>query len=162
MIDDSACWDKREEESTVTQTCTSRFGTVSISPSDLLQFPQGLIGYEDKDRWVLLADSSNEAVGWLQSMTDSELALAVISPRRFIPEYRFHVSSHALELIELDDLDRAFVLVVVAKTNGVLTANLKAPVIVNLDRRLGCQMVVVDDHPIQHALLPVSQHLKIA
>lgn len=136
----------------MTQTCTSRFGTVSISNSDLLHFPQGLVGFEDCRRWVLLGDSGNPAVGWLQSTDEKELALAVISPRRFVPDYRFHVNRHQLETIELEDLDRAFVLVVVAKTDSELTANLKAPVIINLDRRLGCQCVVADDHPMQHPL----------
>ena len=142
----------------MTQTCTSRFGTVSISTSDLLHFPQGLVGYEDQQHWVLLADAGNPAVGWLQSTTDSELALAVISPRRFVTDYRFHVSQQQLGAIELKDLDRAFVLVVVAKTGGVLTANLKAPLIVNLDRRLGCQIVVEDDHPVRHILTQRTEH----
>ena len=88
--------------------------------------------------------------------------MAVISPRRFIPAYRFHISRQQLSQIELNDLDRAFVLIVVAKTTGSLTANLKAPVIVNLDRRLGCQVVVDDDHPLQHALLPPVPLRKIA
>ena len=147
----------------MTQTCTSRFGTVSISASDLLHFPQGLVGYEDQQQWVLLADSGNSAVGWLQSTADSELALAVISPRRFVPDYRFHVSQLELESIQLEDLDRAFVLVVVAKTDDALSANLKAPLIVNLDRRLGCQIIVADDHPVQYALTARSeQRRKIA
>ena len=146
----------------MTEICTTRFGSIRISTTDLIHFPQGLIGFEDCQRWILLGDSGNSAVGWLQSATHNDVAMAVISPRRFIPDYRFHISQQQLSQIELNDLDRAFVLIVVAKTNGSLTANLKAPVIVNLDRRLGCQVVVDDDHPLQHALLPPVLLRKIA
>ena len=139
---------------------TSRFGAIQITKKDLLRFPQGLVGFEECRSWVLLADGGISAVGWLQSTTQDELVVAVVSPRRFVPDYRFHVSRQQLGLIQLEDVDRAFVLVIVAKTTGSLTANLKAPVIVNLDRRLGCQIVVEDDHPLQHTLRPPAAQLR--
>ena len=144
----------------MTEISTTRFGKVQISTKDLIHFPQGLVGFETCQRWILLGDSGNEAVGWLQSATQLELAMPVISPRRFVADYRFHVSRQQLEPIDLNEIDRAFVLVIVAKTNGTLTANLKAPLIVNLDRRLGCQILVADDYPIQHALLPPASRLR--
>ena len=144
----------------MTEISTTRFGKVQISLKDLIRFPQGLVGFETCRRWILLADSSNAAVGWLQSATQLELALPVVSPRRFVPEYRFHISRQQLNLVELNAVDRAFVLVIVSRTNGTLTANLKAPIIVNLDRRLGCQVVVSDNHPVQHTLLPSSRQLR--
>lgn len=152
MNEDSILISEDGKESTVATISTSRFGTIQISQGDLLRFPQGLIGFEDCHKWVLLADAGSSAVGWLQSATDEDLAVAVVSPRRFVPDYRFHVTRQQLGLIELDDLDRAFVLVVVGKSAESLTANLKAPVIVNLDRRLGCQIVADDDHPLQYTL----------
>ena len=45
------------------QIQTSRFGAIQTRVSDLFVFPSGLIGFEDFRRWVLLADTENEAVG---------------------------------------------------------------------------------------------------
>ena len=142
------------------QLDTTRFGNVCIRSEDIFRFPQGLIGYSDSRRWVLLADAANESVGWLQCAKRADVALPVISPRRFVQDYKFHVAPDQLAAIELDDVHRAFVLTVVAKQGHVLTANLKAPLIFNLDLRLGCQVVVSDDHPLQYELADSAPKLR--
>ena len=128
---------------------TTRFGAVRLESDDIFLFQNGLIGIEDYRRWVLLADINNDAVGWLQSATHPDIALAVVSPRRFVPDYKVRLTASQLEL---DELDRAFILIVVAKNEGRLTANLKAPLLINLDRRIGRQVVTSDEQPLQHAL----------
>ena len=142
------------------QLDTTRFGLVSIEPDDLLHFPAGLIGFEDLCHWVLLADAENEALGWLQSASRPETALAVVSPRRYIPHYRVRVARGEVETLALGRDNRAFVLAVLAKTGEDLTANLKAPVIINLDRRLGRQVVTSDDQPVQYVLSGPSAELR--
>ncbi len=59
---------------------TSRFGTIAIEVEDILVFPNGLLGLEDCQHWVLLADAQNDALGWLQSTSRPEIALAVVTP----------------------------------------------------------------------------------
>ena len=139
---------------------TSRFGSVHVKPEDVFNFPQGLIGLETCRRWVLLTDAENDAVGWLQSANLPETAVAVVSPRRFLPEYRVHVSRAQLEPLELNGNDQAFVLNIVAKNEGRLTVNLKAPLIMNLNRRLGRQVVTSDDQPVQFELAAPSLKLR--
>ena len=131
---------------------TAKFGRISIEPDDILQFPHGLIGFEQLRHWVLLSDSANDAVAWLQSVNDTTVALPVVSPRQFLPKYRVCATREQLDSLELRQLDQAFVLVVVAKTGESLTANLKAPVIINLDRQLGRQVVTSDEQPLQMEL----------
>jgi flagellar assembly factor FliW len=130
------------------QIHTTRFGLVEIDISDILLFPHGVIAFEDCRHWVLLGDEGNESLGWLQSITRGEVALAVVSPRRFAPEYQVHVTRGQLTSLELSQFDSAFVLSVVSKSDDELTLNLKAPLIINLDRRLGRQVVTVDEQPV--------------
>ncbi len=77
------------------QVQTTRFGTVEMRAEDVLLFPNGLLGMEDCRQWVLLADAQNDALGWLQSLTRAEVALAVVSPRRYVPDYQLRVSRAA-------------------------------------------------------------------
>lgn len=139
---------------------TSRFGQLQINAEDLFHFPAGVIGFEDSKRWVLLADAENEAVGWLQSTSQPDVAMAVVSPRRFAAHYRVHVSRGDLGTLCLDNLDRAFILCCVSRHPQGLTMNLKAPVIINLDRRLGCQVVTTDDQPVQWLLASSAIRLR--
>ncbi len=131
---------------------TTRFGALQVETDDVFLFPHGLIGLEDFRRWVLLADAENEAVGWLQSASHPDVAVAVVSPRRFVPEYQVRIPRAELAKLSLDEVDRAFVLNLVSRNQHGLTLNLKAPVLFNLDRRLACQMITSDDQPLQWEL----------
>ena len=131
---------------------TKRFGVLNVANEDVLHFPNGLIGFEDCHRWVLLCDPRNELVVWLQSVEQADLALAVVSPRRFVRNYRARVSRWELEPICLRDSRCAEVLVVVGKGPEGVALNLKAPVVLNLECRLGCQAIANGELPVRYAL----------
>ncbi len=137
---------------------TSRFGTVDIQPDDILFFRNGLLGFEDCQHWVILADAGNTAVAWMQSMQMPDVALPVVSPRRFVPDYQVHLDPEDLKPLHLKSTEQAYVLGVVSRDRDVLTLNLRAPLIINLDRRLGGQVITVDQQPIQYELtaLPLT------
>lgn len=137
------------------QIATSRFGLIDIEADDLLLFPMGLAGFEHIQHWVLLADGDNDAVAWLQSVQHPEVALAVVSPRRFVPDYQIRVSRGQLSGLELTSEQDAYVLAVLARHEGKLTLNLKAPLVLNLDSRLGRQIIASDEQPLQLEL-PVT------
>lgn len=131
---------------------STRFGPLEIDPQDLLRFPAGLMGLEECRDWLLLDDAQNDAVAWLQSAQRPEVAVAVVSPRRFVPDYRIRVARPEIEPLGLDDVRVAEVLVVVGRTDRAVTLNLKAPLLVNLARRVGRQVVTNGNLPVRHEL----------
>jgi flagellar assembly factor FliW len=139
---------------------TTRFGKVEFDKTDVITFDNGLIGMESCCRWVLLADADNLLLGWLQSLDRADLALAVVSPRRFVNDYQVRVRAGDLEPLKLPAAEAAQVLVIVSKSGGSLAVNLKAPVVINLEQRAGRQIIAKDDHEIQHlvkATLPLRR-----
>jgi len=141
---------RRNREIMAMHIDTTRFGTLQVGKDDLFLFPQGMIGMETLRQWVLLPDPENEAVAWLQSASMSERAFAVISPRVFVPDYRVHVGQRELSSLQLRPGDPTYVLTTLAGHVGHLTTNLRAPMVINLKRRLGCQVVTNDAHPLRH------------
>jgi flagellar assembly factor FliW len=131
---------------------TTRFGTLAIEEDDVLTFAEGLIGMEECRGWVLLADAQNSALGWLQSMDRPEVALAVVSPRRFVPAYQVRVARRDIEPLGLGDPNDAQVLAIISYASGSLALNLKAPLVIHLAERRGRQIVARDDHAVQHRL----------
>jgi flagellar assembly factor FliW len=131
---------------------TTRFGSLTIREDDVLTFVDGLIGMEDCRRWILLADAQNAALGWLQSLDRAEVALAVVSPRRFVDDYRVRVERRDIQPLGLSDPASAQVLVIISFSDGGLALNLKAPLVIHLAERLGRQIVARDDHAVQHRL----------
>jgi len=130
------------------QISTTHFGPVEIEIDDILFFPHGIVAFEDCRHWVLLSDEENPALAWLQSVGSAEVALPVVSPRRFAPEYSVHVSRGQLLPLDFSQFDQAYVLTVLSQSDGDLTLNLKAPLIINLDRRLGRQVITSDEQPV--------------
>jgi flagellar assembly factor FliW len=135
------------------QIQTSRFGKIDVDHADLLLMPHGLIGFETCRHWILLSTDDESPVAWLQSVALANVALPVISPRRFIPEYRARIHKRDLTSLNLHSEDQIYFLCVVSKTGTTLTANLKSPILLNATRHLAAQLVVTDDQP---TAIPIS------
>lgn len=131
---------------------TTRFGNVPIEPTDVLRFDQGLIGMEMCREWVLLADNTNSALAWLQSLDRAEVALAVVSPRRFVKDYQVRISTRDVAPLGAATARDLQVLAILNRHDDTLTLNLKAPIVVNLITSRGRQVVAKNDHEVQYVL----------
>ena len=132
------------------------------------QFPLGVLGLEDcRAKWmVLLADAENDAArnDFAGNQSAAKVALAVASPRRFcrgLPSAG--VAKQKCRILELSDPRQAQVLVIVGKNQRGVTLNLKATLVINLERRsLGRQVISNSDYPIQYELTTARRLLKTA
>jgi flagellar assembly factor FliW len=139
---------------------TTRFGRIDVDTADVIHFASGLPGLEDCRDWALLADATNDALGWLQSTTRGDVALAVVSPRRFVPDYQVRIPRSELTPLAIGDIRQAQVVVVVGTNGTTLTLNLKAPIVINLEARTGRQVVASGELPLQYELNPERPPLK--
>jgi flagellar assembly factor FliW len=119
---------------------------------DVIHFASGLPGLEDCRDWALLADATNDALGWLQSTTRGDVAIAVVSPRRFVPDYQVRIPRSELTPLAVADIRQAQVVLVVGTNGKTLTLNLKAPIVINLEARTGRQVVASGELPLQYEL----------
>jgi flagellar assembly factor FliW len=142
------------------QIQTTRFGVVHVDPDAILAFPNGILGLGNCRHWVLLADAHNDALAWMQSTTRPDIALAVVSPRRYVPDYQVRVTRGELKSLDLKDLRQAEVLVIVSRNDFELTLNLKAPLVINLEQRLGRQVISNADQSVQYPLETVRPPLR--
>ncbi len=144
------------------QITSSRFGVMEIDESDIIVMPHGLIGFETSKHWVLLSNPQNSAVAWLQSLTQSHVAVPVVSPRRFEPNYRVHIAKRDLAQLQMRPSDSIYVLSVVSRNNGLLTANLKSPILLNATRKIAIQIVCTDAQVIALPIGTVSAEQVVA
>jgi flagellar assembly factor FliW len=132
---------------------TSRFGQVQSSQEEVIVFPHGLIGFESSRHWLIIPDPDNSDVAWLQSIAIPQVALPLISPRKYATDYRVAVSKRQLSVLNLRNTDRIYILTVVSKSGRTLTTNLRSPIVVNLTKRLACQVITTDPLPLA---MPIS------
>lgn len=127
---------------------TSRFGRVEITEHDIIFFPEGLLGFSDYHQFVLLDDPNDEIFAWLQSCEQAGLAFPVLEPELFVEQYSYKLSKNDLELLKIKSTDgtRSFSIITIPEDPTQMTANLKAPLIINVDGRVGRQTVMQDNH----------------
>lgn len=110
---------------------SSRFGTVEISPDDVIEFPTGLIGLGGS-RYALVSGEPDAPFRWLHSLDDADLALPVTNPWLFFEDYAVELSDAESERIGVADADEPEVWVTVRAAERLedFTANLRAPILV--------------------------------
>lgn len=122
---------------------STRFGAFDVADGALLRFPRGLAGFPGSTRYALVAHSPEDPFYWLHSADEPAVAFPVTDPWAFHPEYQLEIGDEDLALLETSDpADLAFFgVVAIAPDPAASTINLLAPVVVNLERQLGAQVL---------------------
>jgi flagellar assembly factor FliW len=139
---------------------TSRFGALSISIAETICFPSGLIGFENCRSWVLLRQRPGDSVIWLQSTQEVEVALPVVDPRTFVPDFTLQLEQCDWNPLGKREEDAIQVLVAVVGNGTSLYLNLLAPLAINCDRRLGRQVINLDPWSVDHCIGEAGQDFK--
>ena len=136
---------------------TLRFGKVEYDDSDLLIFPRGIPAFENNHKWIL-AGSDDSAIRWLQNIEDGTLALPVTSPDAVRSDYNARIPDDELKLIGTTDPSELALLIVVSVPDGApwnMTANLRAPILVNVKTHKAVQVIALnEEYPIRHMIFP--------
>jgi flagellar assembly factor FliW len=133
---------------------SSRFGTLEIEESAVIEFPTGLIGLGGT-RWALVGDTTDGPFQWLHSLEDGNLALPVTNPWAFFADYEVELSDTDTAKLGADE---ATVLVTVRAGAELadFSANLRAPILIAEGR--GHQMInEAKDAPVRAALFEIAE-----
>jgi flagellar assembly factor FliW len=120
---------------------------VTTESKKIITFVNGILGLEQYKSYVLLDHPGTDIVKWLEAVDQPEIALPVVNPFLFFPDYAPKISRENLLQINIKSPEEAIVLCVLtigANTKDI-TVNLKAPIIVNSDSRLADQFIA--DNP---------------
>jgi flagellar assembly factor FliW len=132
---------------------TLRFGAIEAEESRVITMKGCILGFDRLQHYIILIQDKKTPLCWLQSLEDGAVAFVVIDPRMVKPDYR----------PEIDKVHRAFLgisqeedmcllsIVTIRREPFGLTANLRAPLVINMDQRLGSQIVLEDaDYPVRY------------
>lgn len=121
-----------------------RFGTLDIEPNRVIEFPRGLPGFEACHRFSLFHPEGRDPKYFiLQSLDEPDVAFHLADPALFGFSYEIALSDEEAAEIGLTDPANVAVAVMLSKTEDMapLSANLNAPLIINLAARRGLQHV---------------------
>ncbi len=121
---------------------TKAYGQVEIDEKQIIEFPQGLFGFEALRRFALL-DAHRQPFYWLQSLDRTKVAFVLLNPLLFRPDYTLDVPSEELATLEASDSEDllVFCIVTIPVDQEHMTANLQGPVVINRKTREGRQLI---------------------
>jgi len=135
---------------------TTRFGTIQYQKSDIIWMVRPFLGFDDLKRFVIVSLVGQEPFKWFQSLEDSSTAFLMIDPLFFKHDYVVEVNPKDVEMLQARKPDDVALFVLVTIPNGKpqrMSANLQAPLAVNLKNNHGAQLVLSDSsYDIAHSI----------
>ena len=113
----------------------------------ILHLDGSLIGFPDAHRFALVRiDPDTEALFRLRCLDTDALEFVVAAPYPFFPGYAPEIDESTAQRLELATASDAMLLVVlrVGPTLSATTANLFAPIVVNVNTHMASQVVLPD------------------
>jgi len=142
---------------------TKYFGPIEIKRDAIISFKDGIIGFPEEKEYVLLGQVDiNSPFQFLQSITNEHLCFIVIPPFFFRKQYAVDLDEYVIDELKIEDEKDVMIyaIVVVADKLEKSTANLKAPLIINMKSRRAKQIILENtDYKIRHYLFTEMQEL---
>ena len=131
-----------ETEMTMMKIETLRFGEIEIPEEEIVSFPNGIIGFPQDKRFILIPHENSEVVAWLQCVEEPSLAFPAVSAHALAPEYPDVSVMKAANKIGLEgeEDDFAILVVLTAPRHQPATLNLLAPIVIQATTRVGAQL----------------------
>jgi flagellar assembly factor FliW len=145
---------------------TKYFGEVEYEDSALITFSEGLPGFPDDKRFLLMPENDPPDIFyWLQSVDDGDVAFTLMDVYLVMPDYNPLVESEYIEdLGDLSDSPLEILnIVVIPDDTKKMRVNLKAPVVINMVTGRAKQVIVNnEDYPIRYMIFESLDESKTA
>jgi flagellar assembly factor FliW len=142
---------------------TKYFGSIQYREEEVVQFPSGLPGFEEESQFLAIEPPAKAPLTFLQSVRRASLCFLALPMQGIDPAYQLALTKEDLESLGLEtsrqprtgEEIRCLAIILVAE-NGLVSANLLAPIVINPANRRGVQAIRVDAfYSHQHPLTEV-------
>lgn len=126
-----------------------QFGEFTVEPHNIFIFEDGLLGFEDLHRYVLINSDQTAPFKWLLAVDEPEIGFPMLNP--WFIDLGYKPGKKINPAIETP-----MVIVTLGSHAGEgITANMKAPVILNTENNTGVQVILTSEkYSTNQPLLP--------
>lgn len=123
---------------------TMRFGQIDIAEEQIITFTAGLPGFPAQKKFVPVQYRENSPLFFLQSIELPELAFIIGDPFHIVGNYVVDIPQEDQEALEINSPEEASVYVILTLRQGgkIITANLVAPLVINMVKKIGRQVIL--------------------
>ena len=117
-----------------------------------LNFPSGILGFEEIKEYTLQPLPDLDPFFWMEGDGKSDQSFLMVPPAHVVDTYSVEITQDDVETLGLNSTEDAFILnIVTFSPNQTMTVNLKGPIVLNRHNFTAKQIV-----PRNAAVLPTS------
>ena len=123
---------------------SSRFGEITFTDDQVIEVRKGIFGFARYSKYIIMERKENFPFKWLHCIEDPNLAFVLVDPLLFFPNYRIEPEQKDLEELQVKDQEELAIYVIVTITSdpNLTSANLIAPLVLNLKKKKAKQIVL--------------------
>lgn len=129
---------------------TNQFGELKVEPQHIFYFEEGVLGFEHLREFVLINEEETAPFRWLISLEEPAIGFPLLSPWHIDLSYKPNKNF---------DLNKQVVMVIITLENdkGIMTANMKAPIVFNVEKQDGKQVILPSDKYSPNYEIPLNR-----
>lgn len=139
---------------------TKYHGVKEYNEEDIITFSKGIPGFEDLRKFILFTVEDNDIFSILHSIEDETIGLIVVSPFNVDKGYEFNLDDEIIGSLKINNPSQVLVLNTVTLNSDIknITVNLKAPIVINTELKLGEQVILDNEkYQVKHPLFTASE-----
>ncbi|WP_126428735.1 flagellar assembly protein FliW [Brevibacillus marinus] len=125
-----------------------------------LFFEEGIPGFPHLQFYQLTQYEPGSPFFSLDSLEEAQVGFWLVDPFAFFPDYQFTLSDSAKASLRIDETSTpvGVLNIITIRGNDQVTVNLKAPIVLNLAKRMGKQVILGDDrYSVRQPLVAIKQ-----
>lgn len=130
------------------KTYKTRVGEMEVEDSEIIEFEEGIPGFEYLKKFVILTLEDTYPIMWLLSLEDDLVSLPIIEPKLIKVDYQVQIPEKVVKKLGIENSEDAAVFAVMTiphEDPEKATVNLKAPLIISRKTNKGIQYILESD-----------------
>lgn len=135
---------------------TVNFGVLEVPEDKIITFNEGLPGFPQIHRFVVLELEELKPFQYLQALDDPPIALFIINPFIVDQTYEFRLTDSDMEDVQSTNSSElvVYAIATIPDNPNDATLNLMAPIVINEKDRCGKQVILHEsNYSVKHPLL---------
>ena len=114
----------------------------------ITRFESEYKNYTELNDFLLISNDASYPFLWFQSVEDIDTCFILIEANTFFKDYKPVINKRESKVLAIEDMKdvKIFSIVVVPEDPKKSTANLRAPLVVNFEKKLAKQIILDDDN----------------
>ncbi len=139
----------------------TRFGEIEYQAENLLNFPEGLIGFENLHNFIVMPNEKEGPLFWIQSVEDPAIAFILTDPSNFFLDYRIAPNQQERQKLRLEEDAECFALAIVTVSpERQISLNLAAPILFAPEARCALQVILDGSQYQSRTPLPTIEEVR--